>query len=339
MAITTSTTWEDIELSETHLLHSNFQQAFSLASSILNRLRQNATTKEEEEEEASQVYDMLESAGMVLVQSLKGLGRNSEIIDQLRLCFLSVKFIPFQVFLTGVSLQITHGSPLVVREFIEEFLDGWVTEGEQYCSVVESVEIVLGIDKYVDIVEVYVVTLLGTVLNDVEGAISWVENAQLPENKRQEILRRLHSMQSLKSTNMARISRVQPVANDNEACSVGESVSCEEGKVQGIRKFGSKGAIVKLSKRIEPCFWCFRSINLKIGNFQFVLTKGKVLLGCVILLVCYVLRKKQVSVRRAVGRQLVSVKRALVDIWQLAFSYQVNPLAAVQPLPTATRGG
>ncbi|WMV37024.1 hypothetical protein MTR67_030409 [Solanum verrucosum] len=37
-------------------------------------------------------------------------------------------------------------------------------------------------------------------------------------------------------------------------------------------------------------------------------------------------------------RQASSTKKALVDFWQLAFSYQVNPLAAVQPLPPATRG-
>jgi len=35
----------------------------------------------------------------------------------------------------------------------------------------------------------------------------------------------------------------------------------------------------------------------------------------------------------------MAVKRALVDLWQLAFSYQVNPLAAVQPLSAATRQG
>ena len=38
-------------------------------------------------------------------------------------------------------------------------------------------------------------------------------------------------------------------------------------------------------------------------------------------------------------RQAVSAKKALVDAWQLAFSVQVNPLAAVQPLPAAPRGG
>ena len=42
---------------------------------------------------------------------------------------------------------------------------------------------------------------------------------------------------------------------------------------------------------------------------------------------------------RIVTRQAVFMKKALVDLWQLAFSYQVNPLAAVQPLAAVTRGG
>ena len=33
-----------------------------------------------------------------------------------------------------------------------------------------------------------------------------------------------------------------------------------------------------------------------------------------------------------------SMKKALVDLWQLAFSYQVNPLAIAQPLSGAARG-
>lgn len=40
---------------------------------------------------------------------------------------------------------------------------------------------------------------------------------------------------------------------------------------------------------------------------------------------------------RIVGRQVMAVKRALIDLWQLAFSYQVDPLATVQPLSAATR--
>ena len=42
---------------------------------------------------------------------------------------------------------------------------------------------------------------------------------------------------------------------------------------------------------------------------------------------------------RIVSRQVSSVRRALIDAWQLAFSVQVNPLAAVQQLPSAASRG
>lgn len=41
---------------------------------------------------------------------------------------------------------------------------------------------------------------------------------------------------------------------------------------------------------------------------------------------------------RVLKRQALNVKKAVTDLWQLAFSYQVNPLAAVQPLPSAPHG-
>uniref|UniRef100_A0A6N2LRN9 Uncharacterized protein n=1 Tax=Salix viminalis TaxID=40686 RepID=A0A6N2LRN9_SALVM len=42
---------------------------------------------------------------------------------------------------------------------------------------------------------------------------------------------------------------------------------------------------------------------------------------------------------RIVRRQVSAAKNAIEDLWKLAFSYQVNHLAAVQPLPSTTRGG
>ncbi|KAB5514828.1 hypothetical protein DKX38_028734 [Salix brachista] len=38
------------------------------------------------------------------------------------------------------------------------------------------------------------------------------------------------------------------------------------------------------------------------------------------------------------SRQISAAKKAIEDLWKLAFSYQVNHLAAVQPLPSTTRG-
>ncbi|KAF7801905.1 protein APEM9 [Senna tora] len=361
--------WEEIELAESYLVCSMFERAASLASSILKRLRDHVrdiATKEE----AAQVYDMLESTGMVLVQSFKALERTSEILNQLGLYFVSVKSIPAQVFLTGyaysaLAILLKDGSPSGVREYLEEFLSGWILGDGQYCSAIAEanlefesrydLQFVLGIDKYLEIVEVYTVTLLGTVLNDVDLAISWVEKASLPKEKQQclnlglvvsckELLRRLHSMRSFKSTSLSQIPPTQSPANNNEACSPTKQHVCEaspilKGKDPDNKKLNSKEVILKLSERIEPCLWCFRAIKLKFGAAQFVLSGGKIILGCLILLLYYVFRKKQASVKRVVGRQLAAVRRALVDMWQLAFSYQVNPLAAVQPLPTATRGG
>ncbi|GLU10490.1 hypothetical protein SLE2022_272890 [Rubroshorea leprosula] len=75
---------------------------------------------------------MMESSGMVLVQSLKELQRTSRIVDELRAVFASVEAIPVQVPLTGVCFQISEGSTLGVREFLEEFLCKWRNVDEIY---------------------------------------------------------------------------------------------------------------------------------------------------------------------------------------------------------------
>lgn len=51
-----------------------YEEAASLASSILKRLSENSSDFEASDDHF-ELYDMLESAGMVLVQSLKELGR------------------------------------------------------------------------------------------------------------------------------------------------------------------------------------------------------------------------------------------------------------------------
>lgn len=91
--------------------------------------------------------------------------------------------------------QIADGSPFGVQQFLEEFLNGWIVGDEQYCTVIteanselesgHNLQFVLEIDKYMEVVELYTLTLLATVLNDVDLAISWVEKASLPEGKRQ----------------------------------------------------------------------------------------------------------------------------------------------------------
>ncbi|CAJ1951639.1 unnamed protein product, partial [Sphenostylis stenocarpa] len=320
-------------------------KAASLASSILERLRHGSLA----------TVDMLESTAMVLLQASNHLPRNPHILDQLRLHFVSVKAIPPRVLLTGVCFQIAQGSVLGVQEFLEEFLDGWSLEDAHYCAVItetnvegESTEerhFVLEIHEYLEVVEVYAITLLATVQKNVDLAISWVESASLPEENQQGLMRRLHSMHSSKSTVYSSISFPRSPTNSNEDYSLKEK-NMSEGVPKALKskrldneKDRSKKAIIKLSERIEACYCCFRGINLKIGTTKFVITSGKIMLGCLIVFVYYVFRKKQATVKRIVRRQAISIKRALVDLWQLAFSYQVNPLAAVQPLSAASRHG
>nr|DAD46233.1 TPA_asm: hypothetical protein HUJ06_004463 [Nelumbo nucifera] len=193
-ALSVCAIWEEIERSESYLVCSMFEEAASTSSSVLKCLYDTDFTDSIEE---FQLDDVVESAGMVLVQSLKELGRTSEMLKELKLFFSSVAAIPVQVVLTGACFQISEGSVSGLKEFLEEFLGKWrYVNGEYY--VLSSIDQsganlercqhrVLRVEQYLELVEVYAMTLLGTVLNDMGLAISWVEKAELPEGKKQVI--------------------------------------------------------------------------------------------------------------------------------------------------------
>ncbi|KAJ0035853.1 hypothetical protein Pint_25457 [Pistacia integerrima] len=355
--------WEEIEQSESYLVSSMYDEAASLSSSILNRLRDNYNVSNQT------LYDVMESAGMVFVQSLKELGRASDIMTELKQLFVSVTHVPVQVLLTGACLQISEESYVGVREFLEDFLSKWSYEDEKHYIVIDAEKkvdptegcdghSVLGIDQYSEVAEMYAVTLLGTVLNDVDLAISWIEKASLPEGKTSGflststlrltsvILRRLHSRYSLKASDVSQgSSLLSEDFHEVHSSSLKKlNVSERSSKALNANYLPSgenvtKQALLKFSRQTYPCFLWFRAITLKFGNVRMVISNWNVAFGCLIVLAYYLFRRKQASMKRTVGRRLLSVKKALVDLWQLAFSYQVNPLAAVQPLPAATRGG
>lgn len=90
-------------------------------------------------------------------------------------------------------LQITQGcgSTTKLRSVLEQFLKAWrlvdgVDDEQIYVSLKteEQVFSLLSVEKYLEIVDVYVARLLGTVVCDFDTAISWTENADLPEEKR-----------------------------------------------------------------------------------------------------------------------------------------------------------
>ncbi|PSR85232.1 UPF0602 protein like [Actinidia chinensis var. chinensis] len=345
--------WEEIERSESYLVSCMYEEAKSIVSSVLSDL---CCNKYAEAGEESQLNDMLESAGMVLVQSLKELGRTHDILNELLRLFGSVTSIPVQVILAGACFQILEGPCLGTREFLEEFLSKWRFVDQLY-YVLDSAQskmdymegygghFMLGVDKYLEVVEVFVVTLLGMVPRDLDHAISWVEKAAIPEEKRQELLRRLHSLYSPKNHGSSQGSAVALPTDEYETHSSSmKEQNTSEGSSEVLkspyalkRREDLKQAILKLSQQRVPCFWWFRNFTLKFGNGQLIISNGKIVLGCLMLLMSYVLQRKQARLKRILRRQALTMKKALVDLWQLAFSYQVNPLAAVQSVPTASR--
>lgn len=75
--------------------------------------------------------------------------------------------------------------PTDAKSSLEEFLSSWSYEDERYYanSDVEAVSIEL--DKYLEVVDLYVLTLLASTLKDTDLAISWVNKAMVPMEKRQ----------------------------------------------------------------------------------------------------------------------------------------------------------
>ncbi|KAK1323751.1 hypothetical protein QJS10_CPA02g01596 [Acorus calamus] len=175
---------EDLDLSETYLVCAMFEETASLASSIVSRLRGSTAPVDGVEAE-----DIIECAGVVFVQALKGLGRTSKYLKELELLFGSVAAIPVQTFHTGVRFQLQEGHISGLREVMEEFIGKWkLIDGKYYVLADSKLPSSLPeefMTHYLDLVEVYAVMLRGKLLGDADLAISWVENAELPEEKRQ----------------------------------------------------------------------------------------------------------------------------------------------------------
>lgn len=355
-------TWEEIEFSESLLLHCMVEESASLASSILQRLCSIGSSKSAEDVE---LYDMMESAGIVLVQSLKDLGRTSELFKELKACFGSVAAIPVQVFLTGACFQMSEGYSSGLRAVFEEFLGIWkYVDGQSYVlfnleSQSSSPEgyvgcSVLGVEKYLEVAEVYAITLLGMVFRDIDLATAWVEKADLPEEKRQEMLRKLRSLCDPKVSNSSvgpgtpelEESRGLAISGINSAISGSEGFSRAAQASNTRNGDHTKSTILSAShhgyvlKRVELCFWWFRKVTLKFGNARLALTQGRIILwSSFVIFIYFLIRRKGFVLKRMVSKQASSLKKALIDTWQLAFSFQVNPLAAVQPRPVASHGG
>ncbi|CAH1449501.1 unnamed protein product [Lactuca virosa] len=294
--------WGEIELAESYLVCSMFEDASSSASSVLKRLcdKEHMNTVVDDDIELN---DMLESAGMVFVQSLKELGRTLEIISELTQLFDSLAAIPIQVFLAGVCFQMQE-DPQGAQKNLEEFLSKWrfVDEKILYSSKFREK------NKYN--------ILHGRMWQSIciNLAISWVEKAALPEHIRQELLRRLHSIHSSKDTGSQA---------STSALVTDENVTSRSSKtLESVKQVDAKQAILRYSGQRVPTLWWFRTLNVKFGGVRFAVSNGSILITILMLLTYYYMRRKKYTITSILKKQALFVKKSVIDLWQLAFSYQ-----------------
>ncbi|KAL5979387.1 hypothetical protein ACLOJK_019285 [Asimina triloba] len=87
--------------------------------------------------------------------------------------------------------QLSEGYSSGLQEIFEEFLckwkyvdrKGYVLENRRPHATADEGYSFLAVEKYLEVSEVYIFTLLRAALGDIDLAISWVEKAELPEEK------------------------------------------------------------------------------------------------------------------------------------------------------------
>ncbi|KAL8159849.1 LOW QUALITY PROTEIN: hypothetical protein V2J09_001386 [Rumex salicifolius] len=267
-----------------YLLCHMFEEAAALAASILTRVVANQSLCNELHDVLLQ--DIMESAAMVLVQSSGELGRTSELLNELKKYYGSTAAIPVEVLLTGACVQVSNGHSSSAQEFLEDFLSKWRFENAKYIAVADSnmhvtyaggadLNPVLEADQYIKVVEFYVVTLLGMVLNNPSRATLWIEKAQMPEEARQDLTRRVESLCSRKST-----SEVLKSSLVDE-----QEMKLDEPKKSQMIQNGSysdgpnikKQPILKRPGRLEQYFSWLRNVIVSHGNTYTAASKMRML--------------------------------------------------------------
>lgn len=250
-------------------------------------------------------------------------------------------------------MQISEGITSNLTTIFEDFLKKWrYVDNDHYVFLKEDQNIskcpwqsVLDSEKYLEVAEVFAMILLGRVLRQPELAISWTEKADLSEDKRQGMLRRLNSTYlSANSSSTTSPATVQTAEKVGETFSRAEVFDKSINSSSHMNGHGSKLAVSKvinpsikyLTHRSNP-FWWFSTVRLKLGGIRLVLPRGRIILvGLVMAFASYFFQKKASELRKFAWKQVLFIQRALIDAWQLAFSVQVNPLAAVQQISAAS---
>ncbi|XP_031476759.1 protein APEM9 isoform X3 [Nymphaea colorata] len=285
------------------------------------------------------------------------------ILKELETLFGSIISVPVPLLLTGVCFLMSEKCLSGLQEILEEFLSSWNYVEQKSCYILRTVDkqqlsfeghicSSLPVEKYVEVTKVYVVSLLGVVLDNYELANVQLTKADLPEEERQALLEQLQCAcvrTNSNSNSLLDLEKPQSVGRSDLAVSNTNTSPCEDRCTRTIETISHdvklEGArspypgLGSLFKAFRSFFLFFRAITLKLGSAHLVISHGRVMLvGAFTFAVLYIVQKKGDTFKRFAARQISGIKNAVLDAWRLAFSMQVNPLAAIQPPLVVTHG-
>ncbi|CAL4959736.1 unnamed protein product [Urochloa decumbens] len=307
--------WKQIDDAEDYLLGGLFEQAVSTALSVSDQIR---TVSLETECDHDKLLDILESAGMVLVQALKELRRTSDMFVQLKKMFGSVASVPSKVFHAGATIQMAAGSGSDLRPIFEDYLAKWryrndevyvLNGGQDSSSNGFVITSVMSSKQYVEVAELYTVTFLSIVSQHIETAISWAEKAELTQQGRQELLKKLYALRSAANKKPSTVEGVKQTAERTVSTSTnGSTPSLHEDapgtapvydSLKKVQVKSTRSSIQHVGNQFDPLFWWFHSVHLKFGKIHTVLPSGKCMLLFLLLFsTIYVLRRKAAGLKR-----------------------------------------
>eukprot|EP00250_Pteridium_aquilinum_P024379 c28993_g1_i1 orf=685-1902(-) len=321
-----------------------------------------------------EVEDMIESAGMVSIQAYSESGRSSKILIDLESIFGSLAKIPSSLFLSGVCLQISAGFYAEAKVSLESFLDHWAFTSlcAESCMFKPSSEqshksLCLKPKEYIQMSKLYSVQVLGKGLKTIDAAMRWVDKADIPTDIKQDLKEELKRVSlgfdRKDSRDLVIHYKVTEGTAKAGACvdsffnnpAISEGVELKDKNLVG-KQACKEDNVQSLGRTFHFCSptmkflsgWMTSSVNCSMysSRWQKVLAvfhqKKALFSGAAMVFLLIALHKQRSKLSRVLaglGRVSMNFSRAifvmLFDFWQLAFSVQLNPLAAVQPLPSA----
>lgn len=138
-------------------------------------------------------------------------------------------------------------------------------------------------------------------------------------------MRRLDYLQSLKADSLSQSSSSFSLKDDYKAqLSSSEEPQISRASKEAVnpgyhqdRESAKRETVLRLQKLTKPCFWPFRAITLKFGSTRLVISTGRIMLSCLLVLIYYLLRRKLTTLKRYVCFQIKCISLFLLAISML----------------------